>query len=62
MKAQAEAVALRVKSRRDVASEMGYDFDDTIEQLEAEQAMLTEKGLMVSETTASTVSVETEED
>ena len=62
VKAQAEAVALRVKSRRDVASEMGYDFDDTIEQLEAEQAMLTEKGLMVSETTASTVSVETEED
>ena len=47
---------------RQPEDQMGYDFDDTVEQLEAEQEMLTEKGLAVSVTTGNTVPVETEED
>lgn len=45
IKAHEAAVALCVKSRRDIAAEMGVDFDDVIAQLEAENALLAEKGL-----------------
>lgn len=40
-----KAVALGVKSRRQIADEMGVDFDDVIAQLEQEQQLLNEKGL-----------------
>ena len=40
-----EAVALRVKSRRQIADEMGVDFDDVLAQLEQENMLLKQKGL-----------------
>lgn len=40
-----KAVALGVKSRRQIADELGVDFDDVIAQLEQETQLLQEKGL-----------------
>ena len=62
VKAQAEAVALGVKSRRDVSNEMGYDFDDTVEQLDAETKLFTEKGLALSTPSGNTLPAATEEE
>lgn len=44
--AHKEAVALTVKSRRDICAEMGLDFEDVITQIEQENQMLAEKGII----------------
>ena len=44
--AHKEAVALAVKSRRDICAEMGLDFEDVITQIEQENQMLAGKGII----------------
>ena len=39
-------MALTVKSRRDICAEMGLDFEDVITQIEQENQMLAEKGII----------------
>lgn len=46
-----KAVALGVKSRRQIADEMGVDFDDVLNQLAREQQLLTEKGIQTAPNT-----------
>ena len=43
--AHKEAVALSVKSRRDICTEMGLDFEDVIAQIEQENQLLAVKGI-----------------
>ena len=43
--AHKEAVALSVKSRRDICMEMGLDFEDVIAQIEQENQILAAKGI-----------------
>lgn len=48
IEANRAAVALGIKSRRDVAAEMGYDLDDVLQQLKLEQDRMRELGLYPS--------------
>ncbi len=61
IKTHETAVALAVKSRRDICAEMGVDFDDVIAQIEQENALLAEKGISATINTAAAAK-ETEDD
>ena len=45
IKTHEAAVAMAVKSRRDICAEMGLDFDDVIAQIAAENALMAEMGI-----------------
>ena len=46
IKTHEAAVSLAVKSRRDICAEMGLDFDDVLAQIEQENVLMAEKGII----------------
>lgn len=62
IEAATSAVALGVKSRRQIAAEQGDDLDDILLELEQEQKRMEELGLTASSEPAPTIGNEAEED
>lgn len=53
-RADADAVAARMKSRREIAAARGRDYEEILDELEEEEQMLKERGLTVEQVSNST--------